>query len=221
MKGHDQGASRWELSERVSFGSELPATPWRLLQQQSERRSQAHSSLRRELPDGNKCCVGTLGMNEGSAYLKRGWWLQEDYTEQRDLLEDTELAYLPPPSGRWGASLEISLETLLTSVKPAKDEVFKQECLYSDRQQGSLFTLFSGTFFIQHSRFTGQENRIFKMIWKINTSWLQASKTTSMGIILNLFLRLALLKLYRSWFMFLKTVEKSQELFMWTRIFTY
>lgn len=72
MKGHDQGASRWELSERVSFGSELPATPWRLLQQQSERRSQAHSSLRRELPDGNKCCVGTLGMNEGSAYLKRG-----------------------------------------------------------------------------------------------------------------------------------------------------
>lgn len=168
MKGHDQGASRWELSERVSFGSELPATPWRLLQQQSERRSQAHSSLRRELPDGNKCCVGTLGMNEGSAYLKRGWWLQEDYTEQRDLLEDTELAYLPPPSGRWGASLEISLETLLTSVKPAKDEVFKQECLYSDRQQGSLFTLFSGTFFIQHSRFTGQENRIFKMIWKIH-----------------------------------------------------
>lgn len=143
MKGHDQGASRWELSERVSFGSELPATPWRLLQQQSERRSQAHSSLRRELPDGNKCCVGTLGMNEGSAYLKRGWWLQVDYTEQRDLLEDTELAYLPPPSGRWGASLEISLETLLTSVKPAKDEVFKQECLYSDRHKVhySLFSL--------------------------------------------------------------------------------
>lgn len=40
LQGHDQGASRWELSERVSFGSELPATPWRLLQQQSERRSQ-------------------------------------------------------------------------------------------------------------------------------------------------------------------------------------
>lgn len=126
---------------------------------------------------------------------KRGWWLQVDYTEQRDLLEDTELAYLPPPSGHWGASLEISLETLLTSVKPAKDEVFKQECLYSGRQQGSLFTLFSGTFFIQHSWFTRQENRISKMIWKINTSRWQASKTTRMGIILNLF--------------------------MWTRIFTY
>ena len=27
LQGHDQGASRWELSERVSFGSELPATP--------------------------------------------------------------------------------------------------------------------------------------------------------------------------------------------------
>ena len=40
LQGHDQGASRWELSERVPFGSELPATPWRLLQQQSERRSQ-------------------------------------------------------------------------------------------------------------------------------------------------------------------------------------
>ncbi|MXQ94208.1 hypothetical protein E5288_WYG004048 [Bos mutus] len=39
-QGHDQGASRWELSERVSFGSELPATPWRLPQQHSERRSQ-------------------------------------------------------------------------------------------------------------------------------------------------------------------------------------
>ena len=83
-----------------------------------------------------------------------------DYTEQTDLLEDTELAYLPPSSGHWGASLEISLETLLTSVKPAKYEVFKQERLYSGRQQGSLFTLFSGTFFIQHSQFTRQENNI-------------------------------------------------------------
>lgn len=35
LQGHDQGASRWELSERVPFGSELPATPWRLLQQRA------------------------------------------------------------------------------------------------------------------------------------------------------------------------------------------
>ena len=58
----------------------------------------------------------------------------------------------------------------------------------TNRQQGSLFTLFSGTFFIQHSWFTRQENRISKMIWKINTSRWQASKTTRMRIILNLFM---------------------------------
>ena len=29
----------------------------------------SHSSLRRELPDGNKRCVGTPGVDEGSAYL--------------------------------------------------------------------------------------------------------------------------------------------------------
>ena len=40
FQGHSQGASRWELSERVPFGSELPPTPRRLPQQHSERRSQ-------------------------------------------------------------------------------------------------------------------------------------------------------------------------------------
>ena len=65
---------------------------------------------------------------------------------EENLLEDTETVYQLLPSGRWGVSLEISLEILLAFVKPVKEDFVKQKDIYTEVNDKIQYLLFWGHF---------------------------------------------------------------------------